>query len=238
MGILKTNEEKLDFILDYLEIKVKDIADAFGVKPPYVSRIRVSSYNNLKPMHLYALERIYDIPYLIFEDSNIDTKDKIKYILDNRNIDMTQCKNNIFFNNDKVMANLEGIWYAYFYSSAYDNSLYCIETIISPNGKVVDENSNFGQVFVGENQSMIIKQAHNSKNLISITFDNSTIAYGKFPFILTSKTNQLNEMMTNFGFFSHKKVDLEVAKDILLDISDLQLKMKYTLIERICQLKI
>jgi len=82
---------------------------------------------------------------------------------------------------------------------------------------------------------MIIKQAHNSKNLISITFDNIHIAYGKFPFILTSKTNQLNEVMSNFGFFSREKLDIDSAIYILGDIEHIQLKMQHSLIERICR---
>jgi len=126
-----------------------------------------------------------------------------------------------------------GVWYAYFYSSSDKQYIYSIETTITKDGKVIDENNNFGQVFVGENQSMIIKQAYNSQNLISITFDNTNIAFHKFAFVLASKTNQTNKVMANFGFFSREKLDEDNAKDILGDIADTQMQMKHSLLNRI-----
>jgi len=224
------NEEKLDFIISYLCLNGKDIAEKFGLQPSSISRMRIASYNTLKPMHLYAFEKAYKIPYCIFEDKSINTEEKIKSILNKNKDDKA-----IFFDNQDILDKLEGVWYAYFYSSADTQDVYSIETTIAKDGKVIDENSNFGEVFVGTNQSMIIKQAHNSKNLISITFDNIHIAYGKFPFILTSKTNQLNEVMSNFGFFSREKLDIDSAIYILGDIEHIQLKMQHSLIERICR---
>ena len=233
MKVFTTNKEKLNFIIKHLKLKGVDIASKFGVNPTSISKMFTeNNTNELKPMHLYAFENIYDIPYKIFEDIDINTKEKIISILDKRK---ELNKNNIFNYNENILNSLEGTWYAYFYSSHSNPEIYSIETKIDTNGNVKDENNNFGKVFIGKQQSIIIKEAYNSGNLISLTFDNIQIAYGIFIFTLVSNANHNNCKMCNYGFFSKEKLNIDIAKKMLKDKNRMQLKIDYTFTETISE---
>jgi len=229
---LKSKEEKLDFIIDYLGLEVKDLASKFGVSSGTISKMRNSYNNTLRDVYLYALENVYKVPFKIFKDKNIDTKEKIIEILNNPK---REGEKNIFYDNPELLKHLIGTWYAYFYPSNSFAPIYSIKTIIHSDGKVTDENGNSGRVFFGKMQSMIIKEARNSKNLISITFDNIQIAYGIFPFTLVSKRNHVNRKMCNFGFFANRKLKPDIVKKILGDVSEVQLKMNCEFGERISE---
>jgi len=242
------NRFKFDYILEYLKenhnIQVQDIANTFGLSKSSISQMRTRTVasNQVKKLHIYALESAYDIPKEIFFDENIKTKEDIKYILDNRK---AYLKSNVFFANREILNTLVGVWYSYFFksdvlqkielfkNSTLEDGIYCIQTSIDKDGKVLDENNNGGEVYISENQSMIIKKAINSKNLISMTFDNSQIRYGKISFTLVSKTNNVNKKMFSFGFLSRQKLDIDTAKQILQSPKDMQFKINDEFEERI-----
>ncbi|MCF6185283.1 MAG: GAF domain-containing protein [Bacteroidales bacterium] len=75
------NEEKLNFIINHLNIDSKEIADLFGVKASYVSKLLNYSYTTLKPMHLYAFTGAYAIPHKIF-DKSIKTSTQVIELLE------------------------------------------------------------------------------------------------------------------------------------------------------------
>ena len=229
-NLLTKNHEKFDFIINELQLEVNDIALKFGVTSGTVSGWR-KAYNKkeIKAMYLYALESAFGIPYKIFEDSNINTEEKIKKLLYKE-------EKSIVFKEDQSLLNaLTGTWYAYFYPSNLFADIYNIKTTIYSDGTVVDANRNKGTIYIGKNQSMIIKEAYNSKNLISLTFDNIQIRYGMFHFSLVSKRNIINREMFNYGFFSKKEVSNEIAKQILGDKQSVQLKIQHDLVERIAE---
>jgi len=226
------DEEKLSFIIDYLKIDVKDIADIFGTKSNYISKLREQIHNTLKPMHLYAFSHAFDVPYKIFEDKSINSSKKIKAILEQHK---QSKKEAIFKNNHSLMENIAGEWYAYFYPSNRFANLHSIKTTIHTDGTVIDTNNNWGQLLIGTNQSMIVKETLNSKNLVTIIFDNHQVAYNMFHFSLVSKRNHVNREMLNFGFFSRKEIELDIAKEILGDKRHLQLKMQCDFVERISE---
>ncbi len=129
-----------------------------------------------------------------------------------------------------------GEWYAYFYSSQIDALPHTIKHTIDTNGKVEDENGNRGQLFLGSHQSMIIKEAQNSKNLVSYTFTNSQVAYATFVFTLTSKSDKVNEEMLNFGFFSKKRFEADAIKTLLGAKEKMQMKIDKEFLERVAVL--
>ena len=228
MSKLKGKHAKLDFVLNELKLDINHVASVLGVKSGTVSGWR-KAYNNkeLKPMYLYALESAFKIPYKIFEDETIDTEDKIKLFLQKEE------EKSVFKKDPKLLDELVGDWYAYLYPHSITNKIYEIKTTINPDGSVIDENSNWGDIFLGTNQSMIIKESNNSKNLVSITFDNIQVRYGLFYFSLVSKINNVNRPILVFGFFSRTKIKREMAEKILGEKEKLQLKIDYDFLDRI-----
>ena len=226
------DEEKLSFIIDYLKIDVKEIAEVFGTKSNYISKLREQMHNTLKPMHLHAFSHAFNVPYRIFEDKSINSSKKIKVILEQQKESQKEA---IFKSNYPLMEVIEGDWYAYFYPSNRFANLHSIKTTIHIDGTVTDANSNWGKLLIGKNQSMIVKETRNSKNLVTIIFDNHQVAYNLFHFSLVSKRNHVNREMLNFGFFSRKEIEPDIAKEILGEKKHLQLKMQCDFIERISE---
>jgi hypothetical protein len=229
---IETNEEKLEFIIKHLALSNSDIASKFGVSAGTVSKMKTPYNSTLKKAYLHAFENIYGIPYKIFEDKNINTKERIIEVLEQPK---KRIKDDVFYENRELLEHLVGNWYAYFYPSNPFAEIYSIKTTIRKDGTVTDENGNHGRVYFGKMQSMIIKEAYNSKNLVSITFDNMQVAYGMFPFTLVSKRNHVNRKMCNFGFFADRELNLDIVKKILGDVEEVQLKMNCDFGERISE---
>jgi len=231
IGLLETKEEKLQFLIKkYFKLSQKKLAKEFEVTEVEMSKIVNNQENKLKNVHLLGFCHLHNIPYEVFENKKLNTEEKVKTFLDNYK---SNNKKEIFKKDTKLLKNLIGDWYAYFYPSNSFANIYSIKTTIKEDGSVIDENNNFGKVYLGTMQSMIIKEAYNSKDLVSITFDNIQVAYGMFPFTLVSKRNHINREMCNFGFFSYKKLDLDIVKKILGNVEEVQLKMNCEFRERI-----
>ena len=225
------DEEKLSFIIDYKKLNVKDIADLWGVQSNYISKLREQSHSSLKPMHLYAFTGAFDIPFNVF-DNKVKTSTDVIQIFEEQK---KEEQKTLFKKNKQLLKNIQGDWYAYFYPSNRFANIYKIKTTINEDGTVVDENNNWGKLFMGTNQSIIIKEAINSKNLVTITFDNHQVAYEMFHFSLVSKRNHNNLEMFNYGFFSRYEIKPEMLKDILGEKAKVQLKMECDFAERISE---
>jgi len=233
IGLLETNEEKLQFLIkNYLKLSQKKLANEFEVSEAEMSKIVNNQENKLKNVHLLGFCYLYDIPYEVFKNKELNTEDKVTTFLDRYRSDKQK---EIFREDKKLLEHLIGDWYAYFYPSNSFAKIYSIKTTIKEDGSVIDENGNFGKVYFGTLQSMIIKEAENSKNLVSITFDNMQVRYGMFPFTLVSKRNHVNRKMCNFGFFADRKLDLDIVKKILGSVNEVQLKMNCDFGERISE---
>jgi len=233
IGLLETKEEKLQFLIrDYLKLSQKKLANKFEVSETEMSKIVNNLENKLKNVHLLGFCYLYDIPYEVFENKKLNTEEKLVNFLENYKDNK---KNEIFQYNEKLLEYLIGTWYAYFYPSNSFAPIYSIKTTIKEDGSVIDENGNFGKVYFGTMQSMIIKEAENSKNLVSITFDNMQVRYGIFPFTLVSKRNHVNRKMCNFGFFANRELKADIVKKILGSVEEVQLKMNCEFGERISE---
>ena len=225
------NEEKLNFVIKHLKLNIKEIATLFGVQSNYISKLRDHTYDALKPMHLYAFSAAFNIPYKIFHN-NIKTSKSIVEILDSKK---KEEQKKLFKNDKQLLQNIQGEWYAYFYPSNQFADIYHIKTTILADGSIIDENNNWGKLFIGTNQSLIVKEAYNSKNLITIVFDNHKVAYDMFHFSLISKRNHVPREMFNFGFFSRHEIAQEEVKSILGKKEKIQLKMLCEFEERIAE---
>ena len=224
-------EEKVSFIIDYLNLSVKEIADLWGMQSNYISKLRDQSHNSLRAMHLYALTGAFNIPFKVF-DKKVKTSTQVIQIIEEYK---KEKKNSLFKKNEQLLKNIQGEWYAYFYPSNRFANIYRIKTTINKDSTVLDENGNRGKLFIGTNQSLIIKEAKNSKNLVTITFDNHQVAYEMFHFSLVSKRNHNNLEMFNYGFFSRYEIEPEMLKDILGEKAKVQLKMECDFAERISE---
>ena len=226
MDYLYYKEEKLKYVIKKLNLSNKEISEKLEIGRVMVSNIQSYHQERLRKHHLYAICSAYNIPIEIFEDDSIKTKEHIDEILLNRD--------NIFFKNYDLLNRLKGDWYLYSYPS---NSAFAkvweTETTIYEDFSVEDMHGNRGKLMIGRNQSIILKESSNSKNITSITFDNNRVAYGKFPFSRVSKSNGINKELFNFGFFSRDRVELDDATEILGEIKSVQLKIDHNMLERI-----
>ena len=222
-------EEKLKYVIQYLRLKSKDISTKLGISSSMLSQIQQYHSNKLKPLHLYAISKAYNIPMEIFENRLIDTPEKINAILDN-----SQKEETLFYKNEHLFEKLIGKWYLYSYPSNPNHTgVFETEHTIYSDASVEDEHKNRGKLYLGKHQSIIIKESHNSKNLTSITFDNSRVTYEYFIFSRVSKSVSLNQELFNFGFFSRERLPEERVKFILGTKEKVQLQIDYKMLERL-----
>ncbi len=225
-------ERKLQYVIKKLKLKNGDIAEKLGMSSGLISQIQNSvNVNKLKKCHLYAICYAYNIPIEIFENKNIKTSNMVDELLEQK-----ITKKSIFKKNYRLLNKLVGEWYLYSYPSNINFSkdgIWKTKTTIYEDATVKDEHNNWGNLFIGEKQSIIIKESHNSKNLTSITFDNDRVTYENFIFSRVSKSNILNKELFNFGFFSKREIETDKVKKILGKIEKVQLQMEYDMIEKV-----
>ncbi|CAA6816351.1 MAG: Unknown protein [uncultured Sulfurovum sp.] len=228
MTILYNNEEKLNYVIKKLNLQTKEIAQKLEISPALISQIQNHYNGKLRKIHLYAICNAYNIPIEIFESENINQEEMIDSLLEKNKHTV------MFHNNPTVLDKLVGRWYVYSYpSNPKLSEVWCTETTIYDTFQVEDAHKNKGKLYIGEKQSIILKESNNSKNITSITFDNNRITYETFPFSRVSKSNSLNKELFNFGFFSRRKLSIAEAKEVLGSLDEVQLQMNYGLLERI-----
>lgn len=223
-------EEKLHYVLKTLGLSTQEIAKKLEISPALISQIQNHYNDKLKKIHVYAISNAYNIPLEIFENPHIKTAKQIDTIL------YHHTKRHSLFEDDNLtlMQKLVGKWYLYSYpSNPQRTDVWATETTIYDSYMVEDAHKNQGKLYIGKNQSIILKESNNSKNITSITFDNNRVTYGLFPFSRVSKSNNFNKELFNFGFFSREKLNETKAKFILGEIPKVQLQMDYGMIERI-----
>jgi len=235
--------KKTDFVIKKYTGGVLEVANRFGYKKS-TSITNISKFNPQKAketrsivqLQMEGLQRHYQIPVAIFDHSVPFDEELIVEMVEKykKSLKLKSESSSIFSPNPILMDKLEGEWYSYFYPSANFVEIQIIKTTVNSDYSVIDEYNNRGVVNFGVDQSIIIKESNNSKNLTSIVFNNRTVTYNIFPYSMTSRTNSSNRAINYFGFFSRKKLDLEVAKMILgEDRSLMQLQIPYEFEDRI-----
>ena len=232
---LSKNEGKLAYVIEKRELVTKDIAKKLGVTSALIARIKNhvdQETTKLRNMHLYAICFAYNIPIEIFENKNVNTEEKINLYLNKEKEEKRDSKP--FSPNQEILSKLEGEWYMYSYTSnPMLGEMWETKTTFYSDYIVEDEHNNRGTLHIGKNQSVILKESNGSKNITTITFDNSRIFYGAFLFSRISKSNSINKELFNFGLCSRKRLDREFVKEILGEKNEVQLQIKYDILERI-----
>ena len=233
------NEEKLNFLMNYLKINTQEVAKLFGVNTAYISKLRNQDHNSLKDMHIYAFTAAFNIPFEVF-NKKVKTSEKIIQILEDTK---QQEKQKFFRKNEKrlqdsskqeILDKLIGTWYMYSYPSNPNlTDIWETKTVFHTDYRVIDEHKNEGTLYIGKNQCIVLKESAGSKNITSITFDNSRIFYNVFLFSRVSKSNGMNKEIFNFGICSRNKLNKENLKKVLGKVNQVQLQINYEILERI-----
>jgi len=228
-NILYNDEEKLEYIIKVLKLKSSEISKKLGISPSMLSQIQNHSVGKLKPYHLYAMSQAYSIPMEIFQNEEVNSHELVNAFLIYKEENI-----HLFYSNQELLKKIIGTWYLYSYPSNPNYAkVYATEHTIHVDGTVLDEHNNRGKIYFGKNQSLIVKESHNCKNLTSITFDNNRVTYEYFIFSRVSKSINLNRELFNFGFFSREKLSDEEATMILGNRSNIQMQMDYEMLERL-----
>ena len=230
---LKKNEGKLAYIIEKRKLVTKDIAKKLGVTSALIARIKNyedKETTKLRNMHLYAICFAYNIPIEIFENRSINTEEKINLLLNKEK----KKELKVFTHNQEIFSKLKGVWYMYSYTSnPMLGEIWETETTFYDNYTVEDEHKNRGTLHIGKNQSVILKESNGSKNITTITFDNSRVFYGAFLFSRISKSNSINKEIFNFGLCSRTRLDKALVKEVLGEKDKVQLQIDYDILERI-----
>ena len=234
---------KTDFIIKSYTGGALEVANIFGYKKSTsITNIcnfdprRAKDARSIVRLQMEGIERHYQIPIEIFEHSVQFDKKLLADMIEKyrAKIKKREERTAIFSQNSKLIKKLEGEWYSYFYPSANFIEVQGIKTTINSDYSVIDEYGNRGMVNLGIDQSIIIKESKNSKNITSIVFNNRTITYSIFPYSMISRTNSTNRAINYFGFFSREKFDVETAKKILGEDRNLmQIQIPYEFEDRI-----
>ncbi|HHB94085.1 MAG TPA: hypothetical protein ENK88_02980 [Campylobacterales bacterium] len=228
-NVLHYKEDKLSYVIKTLKLVKKDMAKKMGLNATMISQIQNYHANKLRNHHIYAICSVYKIPIEIFEDRTITTKKQVDKLLDKKRRSET-----IFLHNQEVLEELLGDWYFYSYPSNPNLAeLWETKTTFYDDYTVADEHDNKGILNIGQNQSIILKESNGSKNITSITFDNSRIFYNAFLFSRVSKSNIVNNEMFNFGICSRVKRDKKLVKEVLGDLNQVQLQINHTILQRL-----
>jgi len=234
--------EKFDYILsEYLSDT--EVTKAFGYDSANMVYKLKRNDSPLTEPHIKILEYKFHIPPEVF-DKQIPFEREDTSVIDRlieesyQQADLSELlsTSHPFSHNPNLLNKLTGEWYAHFYPSAKNREPYNnIKTTIKPDGTVIDKNKNQGRLFLGKKQSVIIKEAYNSENLIVITFENTQVAFGIIYFSMHSKQNLINQEMLSFGFLSRKMFNIEETKSILGAIEKQQLKIDFEFTQRISE---
>lgn len=238
--------KKFDYILDEY-LSAVEVQKFFGYDSPNMMYKLRHGDSPLTAPHIKLLEYMCHIPSEVFEknvrfnkDSTLEVDNIIKnnyekQIKEDKEVD-TKFP---FYENKNLLKRLTGTWYAYSFGTSPDDGIetsgvYTIETTIHDDQTVTDMNGNRGRLFLGHNQSTIIKESKNSRDLITMVFNNTEVSYGRFHFSIQSQRNVVRRRMCNFGFFSKKKLNEKEYMNILGDkIEKMQLQIDSEFVERV-----
>ena len=223
-----TLKQKLTFILDdYLPYSQHEIAQKLGISTGRLSQWK--SQDSLKEYHYYALQGAFNIPIEIFENEAINTKEKIINLLNKR----SNTNKSPF--NKALLKLLQGKWYVYSYHSLSNEIEEDILQIENKKITHINKSGNIGYqgeiLEINEAYALFSLTKEHNKLYMLLPVENlhKEILYG----MLFTKNNLLRDDFAQFFILSKKRIDLEQAKIILGDKSQLQLHLNRDFLERI-----
>jgi len=228
---------KFDYIVNTYIKSATKITQAFGFKTnTMISNLRNPNHlSTLTKLHIDGLEKYFDIPVEIWDSLETD-EDKIARQIKNYKEEKSfkekhaEKIDTIFQENQKLFKHLAGVWYAYIYpsnpaSASKTDGIWIVETTIHDDYSVVDWWGNRGYLKLGKHESLIIKESYDNDDLTVIRFPNRQVRSQHFRFSIVSNQNFTQHEMVNFGFYSRIKYSPDEAKEILGDISKVQMKL-------------
>ena len=240
--------EKFNYVIEHhIEGGKKTLAiETFGYeRENQVSNLCASNHKpSIKKMHMESMERHHQIPLAVWESSLPFDKTKIDQLIAEHKTSKRAERisfdeeDAIFTKNQKLFRNLKGVWYAYLYpsnptSAQETEGIWIVETTINDDYSVVDYWGNRGYLKIGKNQSLIIKEPYENNDLTVIRFSNRHVSFEHFRFTIVSNQNGTVNEMVNFEFYSRKKYSPKKAKEILGEMSKVQLKLDLEFEERL-----
>jgi len=189
-----------------------------------------------------SLEKHSLIPENIY-NKEIETKEQIDKVIEEYKVAMLSSKdktiNNLFKKDERLWGKLKGDFYAYMYASEVfngDQKIHQVKTTFYGDYQVIDQHDNEGKLFMGENQSIILKKTPNEKNFSFILFPNKQVSYQTFRFAIISIQNgTYGEEMFNWGFYSREKLSIREAQEVLGEKKKIQIKLNSDFLIRVRQ---
>ena len=240
--------KKLNYIIEtYIKGGKKELAiNTFG----YDRENSVGNFCSLKSsavikkIHMESINKHYKIPMSIWDEDIPFNKSEIDKLIKKYRLSLQKSlfldieEDTIFSKNSKLFKKLKGVWYAYIYPSnpisAIDTEgVWIVETEIYDDYTVIDQWSNKGYLKLGKQESLIIKESYENNDLTVIRFQNRQVPFEHFRFTIVSNQNYTTHEMVNFGFYSRHKYTPKEAKEILGDMSKVQLKLDLEFEERL-----
>ena len=239
---------KLSYIIDtYIEGGKKELAiNTFGYDRENAvgNFCSLDSSSVIKKLHIESIQKHHQIPMSIWEHSFEYDESKIKKTIKGFRQNLQSGvfpqteKDTIFSNNEKLFKKLKGVWYAYIYpsnpaSAKETEGIWIVPTEIFDDYTVIDHWNNKGYLKLGKQESLIIKESYENNDLTVIRFQNRQVPFENFRFTIISNQNHTIHEMVNFGFYSRKRYTPKEAKEILGDMSKMQLKLDFGFEERL-----
>jgi len=229
-----THQEKLEIVLRYLPYTNIEIAKKFGINTSNLNHWK--NTEKLKQYQYYALQGAFNIPIEIFENDNIDSKEKIKQVLENNqnmNNNSRQLNNKKF--DTRVLNLLQGKWYLYNYYSLSDKVFEDILTIKGTQVTHINENGEID--YLGEildiNSFYTIIVLKKSNSSISIIINNRDLEKEMYYLTMIAKSSYYQDDFTQYALFSKTRIDIDNAKIVLGERNNLQLYINRSFLNRI-----
>ena len=206
-----TNEDKLDFLLDYLKISTNDLAKKLEISKSGISQWRNRNYKKFKKLHQYALKEAFNIPIEIF-DEEVDSKEKIVSILNKSHFNLNS---NI---NYDILEDMVGDRYCYMYNNSdmlNINKLKFLDNLTV----LCYENSNlklYGKViFLDKAQTIISLSSKEYPYNVFIIFNTEYILNDIFYATTIFKSQYSKKDIVEFTIVSKAKLPTKDVKKLL-----------------------
>jgi len=226
-----TNEEKLDIILEYKNIRNSTISQKLNISPALVSQWRNRRSSKLNTLHLNALENAFNIPLDIFKNRDIDTKEKVLNKLE-------ESSDTLFDNcilKKLFPIELMNSWYCYSFNNNGNLNVYLVE-ISRYEVKVYNSQKELTYsgypIAINDYQTQLVVTKENEPYSIIVTINNNSINSNIF-YASSSFKSSSNKDALMFCIFSKEKIEKSVVIEILGDKSKNLLTLKSDIIQNI-----
>jgi len=225
-----TPKEKLNFILETIPHSQKQIAEILGINETNISQWK--NKEALKRYQYLALESAFSIPIEIFENKNIDSKEKILSLLQKFKQPESIPSDTI---DKKTLKLLNGKWYLYGYFSVFEKIYEDI--LLIKNKEIIHFNHKGDMDYKGkvlESNAFYTSLLLQKKSDVTyIVLNNRSMDKELFYGIVITKSSFFHQDFMQLILLSKNKIELNSSKKILGNKEITQLHIKREFIEKI-----